>query len=378
MTAPHGRIADIEVLRAAAILMVMVEHMSINLLYWHGGLLDFTTDLWRGAAGVDLFFTISGFVIARALLPRLAACHTGTAYLAESLTFLVRRFWRLQPAAWLWLALPIAPTVLFNASGAFHTLRANLSAGLACLLAFNNLRNAQITEGWAMGIYFPYWSLSLEEQFYALLPVLALMFRRRLVWALLALVAYQFTEPFVQALIVTRPGELAMGVLLAIWARHPAYGLLEPRALAGAAWRRLAFSGGLLALLGLSLSTLLYPLRSMAFGFAAAITGVLVYAASFDRGYIMAPGFWRGVMVWIGARSYALYLAHIPCYALAREIMFRLRPPDFTHDSAEATGLIAIGVALTFVLADASYRLVEMPCRRYGRRLRVAPALIAA
>lgn len=369
--APDRRIADIEVLRAAAILMVMLEHMGINLLYWHSPLLDFSADWWRGASGVDLFFTISGFVIARGLVPRLQSSVAGAGYLAETLTFLLRRFWRLQPAAWFWLALPILPTIFLNHSGAFHTLRYNLSAALASILAFNNLRNAHLTQGWTMGLYFPYWSLSLEEQFYLALPVVVLLFGRNLIWAMLALVAYQFMEPWNQSFIVTRPGELAMGVLLAIWSRDPAYRMTEPRFLAKGAGLRLAYAGGLLLLLGLSLSNLTYPLRQMAFAFAAVLTGLLVHAASFDRGYIMRSCVARRVLVWIGARSYALYLAHIPSYALAREIMFRLRPPRLDHDAIEYAGLIALGLGFTFVLAELSFRFVELPCRQYGRSLRV-------
>ena len=52
----QGRIADIEVLRGVAILMVLVEHLPINLIYWHGGLMDFIWAYWHGASGVDLFF----------------------------------------------------------------------------------------------------------------------------------------------------------------------------------------------------------------------------------------------------------------------------------------------------------------------------------
>ena len=42
---------------------------------------------------------------------------------------------------------------------------------------------------------------------------------------------------------------------------------------------------------------------------------VLVFIASFDRNYIMAPGWIRSVFLWVGTRSYAIYLIHIPAYS---------------------------------------------------------------
>ena len=364
------RIEEIEVLRAAAIGMVMIEHMPFNLIYWRNALEDFTTEVWNGGVGVDLFFVISGYVIARGLLPRLAACASRTAYLTTTLTFLLHRLWRLQPAAWLWLLLPLVATALFNRSGAFHTMRYNLAAALASILAVNNVRNGFIADGWSMGLYFPYWSLSLEEQFYLLLPAAALL-RGKLAWVMAAALAYQFVMPATDFTVATRPGALAVGVLLAIWGQQPDYAACEPRFLARGA-RGTVFLTILLVLLGFPRGGMLFQQDPPGFALVAVLAGILVYTASFDSGYLLGPGAARRLLVWVGARSYALYLAHIPCYALAREIVFRMHPPSLFHGAAETAALVTLGVSLTIISAVLSHRFVELPARRYGRSLRIA------
>jgi peptidoglycan/LPS O-acetylase OafA/YrhL len=361
------RIADIEVLRGFAVLMVLVEHIGFNLVFWHDWLEDFSIGYWRGAAGVDLFFAISGFVIARGLLPDLDACRTGQDRVRAITSFALRRFWRLQPAAWAWVVIPLALTLTFNDSKAFGTWGANLPSGVAALLAVSNLRTG-IMHG-SPGICFQYWSLSLEEQFYLFLPTMALLMRRQfLTLLLLALVGWQFFAPPTLICNLTRPGSIAAGVLLAIWSRHDAYPFTEPRFLARRAARWL-FLVAMLAILGMLQSELLKPLYSVLFGLVAVFSAVLVHAASFDRGYIMPSGWIRPIFLWFGSRSYSMYLAHLTAFSVTRELYFRFRPLSFTHTSTEEIHYIIIGFGLTFVFAELTYRLIEAPGRRYGRRI---------
>ena len=365
------RIQDLEVLRALAIVMVLVEHMQLNLFYWHSDIQDISLHYWRGAAGVDLFFAISGFVIARRLLPRLQQCVCAEDTLSTTMNFLVRRFWRLQPSAWVWAAVPLLLTVIFNRSGAFQTMRDNLPSALTGLLGVNNLRSGMIIGVSPTGITFPYWSLSLEEQFYVLLPLLAVLFRQRLVFLMLALLAWQFVMPPMPVYVLTRPGAIAAGVLLAMFSHQAAWRLAEPRFLARGPLVRGAFLFGIVALIGMLESELLRPLYSVLLGLVAVLCGALVHAASYDRGYIMQPGLLRRVLAWIGSRSYSIYLIHIPAYAMTRELYFRLYPPMWPSFHLSAHYLI-VALALTMVASELNYRLVEVPFRNYGRTLKIA------
>ena len=126
------KIQDIEVLRGIAVLFVCVEHMHMNLFAWVPGQWHQMLYGWSGMwSGVDLFFVISGFVIARDLVPRLAATGSTHERLVVSVAFWIRRAWRLIPSAWWWLGVILVACVVFDRSGAWGSLRANFEGALA-------------------------------------------------------------------------------------------------------------------------------------------------------------------------------------------------------------------------------------------------------
>ena len=120
------RIDDIEVLRAFAVILVIVEHMHFNLFAWNTPALESFYRYFGGWTGVDLFFAISGFVIARDLVPRLRGAGDRQAYVGVTLVFWVRRCWRLLPSAWTWLAIILLASVFFNRSGAWGSVTNNV------------------------------------------------------------------------------------------------------------------------------------------------------------------------------------------------------------------------------------------------------------
>ena len=155
------RIDDIEVLRGFAVLFVVVHHASDNLLTWTSPALTRFYTYFGGWFGVDLFFAISGFVIARDLVPRLQVSTNNISALQITLAFWLRRAWRLLPSAWLWLGIILLATVIFNQSGAFGTFRANFEATIAAITQVANVRFAESFMRWEYGASFVYWSLSL-------------------------------------------------------------------------------------------------------------------------------------------------------------------------------------------------------------------------
>src|SRR5579885_546467 len=100
-----GRIDDIEALRAVAILFVVFSHLPA-LLTWPNSKLDYLHNYFAFWTGVDLFFAISGFVIARELVPKLAAAADGSSEQVWRiiLAFWIKRAWRILPSAWTWIA----------------------------------------------------------------------------------------------------------------------------------------------------------------------------------------------------------------------------------------------------------------------------------
>lgn len=362
-------IAELQVLRAIAVCMVLVQHMPLNVVGLDTGVGHFLVQYWDGGSGVDLFFCISGFVIARGLLPRLQACRSLSAYAAQTLTFFVHRFWRLQPSALLWIVIPITIGLVFNRSGAFHGVRANLAAALSAVFAVYNFRFARLFGFGDGGIIFPYWSLSLEEQFYFLLPLVTYLCGRRLEAAMAGILSYQFFMPHGMVYVTTRPGAIALGVLLAIWSAEPGAGSMAPMLSRVPGFVRTILLWTAVFVLGILKSKSISPLIPAPYGVVALVSGFLVYVGSLDSGYLMAPGAVRSVLDWIGTRSFAIYLTHVPVYAFVLELYARVRPQGSFASVAGKLIFVAVALLGIAVLSDWNYRTIEVPLRRYGKAI---------
>ena len=360
---------DIECLRAVAVVGVAFHHMQGNLFHpgmpLIGRLLQHV-DFWFG---VDLFFAISGFVIARSLLPRMATAGRNLREQAGVIgAFWIRRFWRLLPSAWLWLGLILLAAVACNRSGAFGSVHANLMATLAGMFDVANFRFADAFFHYEYGASFVYWSLSLEEQFYLLLPLLVVIFRQRIHLLMIALFIVQLCLLRTPLLMSVRTDALALGVLLAIAAPGKAYAALNPRFLLRLRSLRMLLPGLLLTALAVLASADLQGWR-FRISAIAALSAVLVWLASYNQNYLLQDGWCKRLLVWTGARSYAIYLIHVPVYFLLRELCFRFGGPGGTPLRLPTWLLFLLSVGLIALLAELNYRYLEQPLRQYGRHI---------
>ena len=96
----------------------------------------------------------------------------------------------------------------------------------------------------------------------------------------------------------------------------------------------------------------------------ALISVLLVWIASYNDNLFM-PAPLRDLFVWLGARSYAIYLIHIPAFFLTREIWTRMNPETVAGPEAFVPYLLSAGV-LILVCSELNYRWVEQPLRRKG------------
>jgi peptidoglycan/LPS O-acetylase OafA/YrhL len=362
-----GRNGELEVLRTVAILMVLMQHLPNNLMFWpsrfNAALVALGT--W---SGVDLFFAISGFVIARSLLPQLQGVRDTRKFLQITVAFWIRRAWRLWPSAWFWLAMPLPLCLFFNHAGSYGNFRANWCMAIA---GVSNLANFYFGQHFGqpggIGTAFPQWSLSLEEQFYIALPFAVLVFRKYLpvlMGFLLFLAFYLAPSLLVDE---TRSGAFAAGVLLAIASRHRFYADFAPVFLARN-W--LARSCVLLAGIALLVSFGNWGWRIVAFSYGpiSIVSGLLVWVASYDQGFLWHPGRPRRVMEIVAARSYSIYLVHIPTYFAMHEAWYRIYKFAVpTHLQAVVYFVIAaISIAL---ITELNHRLLERPLREHGKRV---------
>ena len=359
------RIDDIEILRAFAVMLVVVEHMHFNLFTWNTPALASFYSVFGGWTGVDLFFAISGFVIARDLVPRLQAAGRRQDYFSVTLVFWVRRGWRLLPSAWMWLLLILLASVYLNRSGAWGSVANNVDMVVTAALQIANFHVAHVFGEQFAGAAFVYWSLSLEEQFYLLLPLLVFVSRQWLPYVLALLVVPQlFLQRETALLALVRTDALFLGVLIALWQRQPSYALFQPRFLANpaAALAAVLLLVGALACVG-SRGLVIIEYH---YGLVTCLAGLLVLIASYDGDYFARPRWLRALLLWVGTRSYALYLIHMPSYFLTRELWLRLAPAGTRFNSDYTWEFLATALVLLLGLSELNYRFLELPLRRRG------------
>ncbi|MER2566151.1 MAG: acyltransferase family protein [Myxococcaceae bacterium] len=348
--APATHRPDIDGLRGLAVLLVVLFHAWPRLLP-------------GGYVGVDVFFVISGFVVTSLVQRQRAA---GTFSVVD---FFLRRVNRLAPA----LFLVVGTTLGFAVLRFSPTLLAlTVSHAAAALGLSANLLLA------TQGGYFDaaaevkpllhLWSLSVEEQFYLLVPLAAVVARlapratRPLVILAAAgsfsacVVLTQSSARWAYFMPMTRAWELLAGVLLALF-RADAEPMRPVRQLGAVAGLVLVIG----AAFGLDANT---PFPG-AVALLPVVGTVLVIAAGADA--MVNRLLSNTVLVALGLVSYPLYLWHWPLLTIGRLML-----PRATH--LVGTPLL---VAASVLFAWATARYVERPVRTRQSR-RVAFGLVAA
>jgi peptidoglycan/LPS O-acetylase OafA/YrhL len=101
-------------------------------------------------------------------------------------------------------------------------------------------------------------------------------------------------------------------------------------------------------------------------GLLAIISGVLVLIASYDKNYILPPSRFKAALVWLGSRSYSIYLIHATCHSLIMELK---KSAGIAEGSMTSVVLTLACIPIIFLVAEANYRLIETRFRRIGRRV---------
>ena len=345
----------IDALRALAVLAVFFYHVGAE---WMPG----------GFLGVDVFFVISGYLITALLLSEFER----NGYI-DVLAFWLRRARRLLPAVAVMIALTLIVALIVIPDEA-RSLR---NDAVTSLLYVNNwdaiVSDQSYFESFARPSLFQHlWSLSVEEQFYLLWPLvcaagLTLLGRRRLL--VVALVGAAGSAALMSILYDasaadgaraflgtdTRASALLIGVALAIvW--HPAE--LPELGARGRLALDVAGSVGLAMVLWSLLTVDDFDPSVYDGGFLllAVWTGLLVGTLAHPASRL-ATLVASAPAVWLGVRSYGFYLWHWPVIALTR--------PGIDV-SLEGPLLVILQLLVTIGLADLSYRFIEQPFRRRG------------
>ena len=351
-------IAPIDGLRAIAVFAVLLYHLGIN---WVPG----------GFLGVDLFFVISGYVITRLILDSIE--QSSALDLRE---FYRARMRRLLPAA---LGLIVSTTVI-SAIWAPEAMRRFLSDIPYALTGTINWRLVAKHQDYFEAIGRPpllqhMWSLAVEAQFYLIWPlililILKFMGKKNIAPVALAIASISGIALFIFSLRVdsastqkishiyfgtdTHSLGLFLGAALAVsWIPQNLSSQISKRA------QDVVDGIGVLGLFGL-LSTFLFisesnpTLYKLAFPLAG-IFGCLVITSIVHPASRFAPIMSSPVLLWVGQRSYGIYLWHWVIFQVTR-------PSVDLAGSAVAVNLARI--LLVLALADISLRWIELPWRR--------------
>ncbi|QGZ54847.1 acyltransferase family protein [Paraburkholderia acidiphila] len=345
---------DIECLRAVAIILTVLQHLYI-LLRWNPHPFGAAENYLQFWGGVDLFFCISGFVVSKSVMDSIDLARTEGRQWFVVKAFWVRRVYRLLPSAWLW-------AFVMAHFGSLHDVAAPTVAIMASVANF-----AQYF-GINMGGTTVYWSLSLEEQFYLLFPFFVIFVP--VAWrykVLLIAIALQFPMRREMGSIfwLTRLDSMMWGVVIYLFSRTPTYRVFEPQSLKTRtkAWGVSLFFVFLLIAVPGALDVVRFHV-----GLMAAVSAALVYIASFNRSYVFPSRALRPIMVWIGSRSYAIYLCHLPAYVITHEYWSRaaLRTGLTFPNGTYTLRYIVTALALIALFAELNYRLIEVPLRNRG------------
>jgi peptidoglycan/LPS O-acetylase OafA/YrhL len=379
-----SKLREIERLRAVAVLMVIFAHTGppaplFGAIFSHP------------RTGVDLFFVISGFVVTRSLVRQLPEVPESVG-LADAFDrsrdalrrFYTRRFFRIVPLA---VAVVVLQRLLFVAGFPPSELGGDLVGYWreVCAIFTGVYNYAMPNEGYnQFGVF---WSLSVEEHFYLLLP-LAFVFARtrgkRLAVALVGIavvvvVCRNFFDvpppgtdkPEYYRLMTShlRFDSLLAGVALALVPGGPATRPLMPPGFVR--WVALPFCLALVWAIprALPLNTYLHE------GFTATwfLCGILVGYAALDRGYVLPVPVFGRVLEYVGGRSYAMYLLHIPLLRIEGAIV-RAYPGYGAFASHNPWTHWALFVLAVVLAAEVSWQVLEWPMQRLGRRLTGAPS----
>ena len=364
---------EIEYLRAVAIGLTLLSHLPA-LLPFHQDFFNSAFSIYMPWTGVDLFFCISGYIVSKAYLETFDQQREQGRFWITAQAFWIRRIYRLLPTAWLWVVIPLLLSITFNQSGAFGSWYENLRSITAVVTFSGNLANQY---GMTLGPNSVYWSLALEEQFYFIFPLFLLFVTgaRWRVGVLLGLIAFQFCfdrNPFGNAVTALassfRLDAMMWGILICLFSRTALYRQFEPTFLLGSPLKTLGLNLLLFYLLGAISGQMIGT--PIAVGLIAIISAMLVFMASFNRGYIFSLPLLSSVMDWMGSRSYGMYVIHFPAYRLSHEIWFRYAAAnDLGFNGGLTAELLLTAAFFIVLLSELNYRLIEQPLRKRGAEI---------
>ena len=351
------RIPELDGLRGLAALGVVVAHAYLHPMFeW----------MW---VCVDLFFVLSGFLISRIIITGLVATETqglqGGAFSLRN--FIIRRILRIWPVYYITLAACVAIDLIANQN---FDLQNSLRA-----ITFLQFTHHYLAPQWNAGagdFIFAFnhsWSVAIEEQFYLVIPLLMIAFRRKpsvAIGAILSLVPCAVLLRSWGAnsgILIARMDALALGVLLAYYTTSACVDGRRKLTISKLTAAFLATTGVVLISLdqfGPNIPPLtVRSLQLLGFNMVFAIFLLALHEKWLGEASSLLKS---GVLVFLGSISYALYMVHVP----VRGVLLQLTGATTIGDTSP--WVVFCYFAVSLVMAYLSKKLIEDPINRLKHR----------
>lgn len=357
-----GRIPGLDGLRAIAVVAVLAFHL------W-------PTIVPGGYLGVDVFFVISGFLITTLLLRER---RSGGA--TDLVGFWRRRIRRLIPALVLVVVTSIAVARVVSGGLLVNIHRQVLGAATFSTNWVEIIAGGDYFDQTAPSLFLTFWSLAVEEQFYLLWPMAFVVMvalvehsgrRRHVVWpipvvlgigsAVLMALMYESADSASRVYYGTDTHSFGImfGVALAFAFAGPT------RPMSTGWWKRSRPWLGPVALVGLIPMIFLLDSES-SFAYRggivlASLLTLVVVAVMPGEETLLVRLFHARPLVWIGERSYGIYLWHWPVLLILTAALPATAPGELLSPARAAAVL-----GITFGLSELSFRFIEVKVIKGG------------
>ncbi len=350
---------ELDGLRFFAFLLVFIHHTELfstipQLRFLH----DF------GWAGVDLFFALSAFLFTKLLLVERQV--SGSISFSK---FYLRRVFRIWPVYYLYVAISLALFTILH----HHALTGESGLRLFGLLTFTDNIFSAISGYNPVPLVGHLWTIGYEEQFYIFIPLLISVLARWGVRSRLLLLAavslvffalravmivYRVPHPAIWVLPVTHFESIALGMVIGFGGMDLFAVKIRPM---------LLFLAGVACFY---LMSLLPPIQTVSFLLFASYALAGLSTALVLQSAVGSDGMKRflsaKVLVYLGKRSYGLYLYHFFGIDLANWVLGFL--PELLFPQAAS---FSLSMLFTVVMSIASYRVVERPFLKLKKRFEV-------
>ena len=347
---------EIDGLRAIAVVAVILYHTQITIFGYQ--------PFKGGFIGVDIFFVISGYLITSIILKELFT----TGYFSFKY-FYERRIRRILPALLFVMLASFAFAWRYLLPSSFIDFSKSIlySLGFISNFYFHNSGQQYGTESGSLKPFLHTWSLSVEEQFYILFPVVLFIIFKYFKKHLITIFGIMFIASLLMAdwgsrnhpsfnfyILPTRGWEILAGSILAYFeitlgqrSKNKTLNLILP-------------SIGMF-LIGFSMIFFTDTMFHPSFYTLSPITGACLIIWFSHKDELITKILSTKLFVSIGLMSYSLYLWHYPIFAFDRI-------SEFTHGSLVKKLILGI-VILT--MSFVSYYFIERPARDKNKKFKL-------